>query len=84
MLSSGVDTKFSLLLAKFKVHEKKIQNNLLYRCELVEEIISDAIQEERRISDRKQNFYVFNMRHANDDARKFSALCSQQLGLNKL
>ena len=61
-----------------------MQNKLvLGKDEPVEEVISDIIQEERTISDRRKNICVFNMRCTNNDARSFSALCSQQLGLDE-
>ena len=82
--SSRVDTKFSALTNKVQNHEKMLQNRLPKRDEQqVEDIISDIIQEERKISDRRLNICVFNMRCTDNDARNFSTLCSQQLGLNE-
>ena len=82
--SSRVDTKFHALSNKVQNHEKMLQNRLPKRDEQpVEDIISDIIQEERKISDRRLNICVSNMRCTDDDAITFSTLCSQQLGLNE-
>ena len=82
--SSRADTKFQALSNKVQNHEKMLQNRLPKRDEQpVEDIISDIIQEERKISDRRLNICVFNIRCTDNDARAFSTLCSQQLGLNE-
>ena len=82
-----IDDKLTKLTSRVDTHESLMQALKKKPSDVQTadtESISELVKEEREKYERRLNVCVFNMKHTDDDAIRFSKICSNQLGLSEL